>query len=183
MEIPIMLREHQNGSYRVFAYYLSKVIIQIPQFTLIPFMFVVIIYWMSNLNNDGGRFLICCLIIILVANCSVSFGECISAAAPSLNVALAMSGPVLVPLMIFSGFFLNNASVPDYFIWLKYLSWLNYANELLMINQWDGVKNITCTTVGGGCLTTGAQVLSKLSFDTVIMKFSIFYLLISTRIL
>jgi len=125
---------------------------------------------MANLNNDGGRFLLCCLIVILVANCAVSFGEFVSAAAPSLNAALAMSGPLLVPLMIFSGFFLNNASVPDYFIWLKYLSWLNYSNELLMLNQWDGVKNISCPTVNAGCLTTGTQILSKLNFDMVSRK-------------
>jgi hypothetical protein len=63
---------------------------------------------MANLNNDAGRFFICCAIVILVSNIAVSFGGFISAVAPSTNVALGLSGPVLVPLMIFSGMFLNN---------------------------------------------------------------------------
>ena len=29
---------------------------------------------MSNLNNDVGRFFICCLIVILVSNIAVAFG-------------------------------------------------------------------------------------------------------------
>jgi ABC-type multidrug transport system permease subunit len=74
---------------------------------------------MANLNNDVDRYFICCAIIILVSNASVSFGRFLSAVAPSINVALGLSGPVLVPLMIFSGVFLNNSSVPSYFIWLK----------------------------------------------------------------
>lgn len=35
-------------------------------------------------------------------------GGALSAAAPNTNVALALSAPLLVPLMIFGGFFLNN---------------------------------------------------------------------------
>jgi hypothetical protein len=35
-------------------------------------------------------------------------------------------------------------TVPDYFIWLRYISWIGYGNEILLINQWDGVTGITC---------------------------------------
>jgi hypothetical protein len=34
--------------------------------------------------------------------------------------------------------------VPVYFIWLKYLSWLGYANEVLLVNQWDNIEQIKC---------------------------------------
>lgn len=47
---------------------------------------------MSNLNPDVGRFFICVAIIILVANTAVAFGNFISAAAPSANAALGLSG-------------------------------------------------------------------------------------------
>ena len=38
--------------------------------------------------------------------------------------------------------------------------------ELLMINQWDGVTNITCSG-GPICVSTGDQVLANLSMDKV----------------
>jgi hypothetical protein len=34
--------------------------------------------------------------------------------------------------------------VPIWLIWLKYLSWFLYGFEALLINQWDGIENITC---------------------------------------
>jgi hypothetical protein len=136
-EIPIFLREHQNRMYRVFNYYFAKTIVevrlflkfdltyfnlkkksfvsQLPKYIIFPIIFVSIVYWMAGLNSDIERFLICVGTIILVANCAVSFGSFLSCACPSVSAALAISGPILVPLMIFSGFFLNNATVPGIF--------------------------------------------------------------------
>ena len=37
--------------------------------------------------------------------------------------------------------------MPVYFIWLEYLSWLKYGQEVLVINQWQDIKNISkCVT-------------------------------------
>lgn len=36
-------------------------------------------------------------------------------------------------------------STPDYLIWLKYISWFFYGNEILVVNQWEDVTQIsTC---------------------------------------
>lgn len=87
---------------------------QLPRFTIFPFIFCSIIYWMVDLNNDIDKFFICCAAIILCSLCAVSLGSFLSAASPSLNVAIGIAAPILVPLMIFSGYFLNN----EYKHWL-----------------------------------------------------------------
>nr|UOU03360.1 ATP-binding cassette subfamily G-like 10 [Brachionus rubens] len=143
-EIPIFIREHQNRMYRVISYYLSKVLIDLPVFILIPAVFVTIIYWMADLNKEGNRFWICMALIILVAQCSVSFGTFLSSVAPNTNTALAVTGPILAPFMIFSGILLNSEDVPTYFLLLRYLSWFSYATENLLVNQFDGVETIDC---------------------------------------
>ena len=50
--------------------------------------------------------------------------------------------------------------------WLQYLSWFNYANEALSINQWQDVSYIDC---GGSpaCPNNGTAVLKSLSYDVV----------------
>jgi ABC-type multidrug transport system permease subunit len=96
-------------------------------------------------------------------------------ASPSTNVALALAGPVLVPLMIFSGVLLNFDSIPRYFIWLRYMSWFSYANELLVVNQWQNVTNISCpfnvtiiTQNGPGrCFQVGEDIINNLKIDPV----------------
>ncbi len=70
-------------------------------------MFISIVYWMANLNNEATRFLICCATVILVANCASSFGSFLAAATPSINVALTVSSACLTPLFLFSGTFLK----------------------------------------------------------------------------
>jgi ABC-type multidrug transport system permease subunit len=141
----------------------------LPKFIILPFVFVTVAYWMIDLNNDPIKYLICCAGIILSANSAVAFGGLISAIAPSVNVALAIAGPILVPLMIFSGFFLNNDSVPDYFIWLQYLSWLGYTNEILVVNQWEGVDSIECGANATRCFNNGQDVIDSLKMKNVII--------------
>ena len=68
--------------------------------------------------------------------------------------------------MIFSGFLINNESIPKYFIWLRYLSWFSYSNEIILVNQWKGVRNITCPeSANGFCFTSGEQIIDYYKID------------------
>ena len=73
--------------------------------------------------------------------------------------------------MLFGGFFLNNGSVPIYFQWLRYISWLMYGNGALTVTQWQGVKfdALFCneTVVVAGQMCEGEDVLQSLNFDPV----------------
>jgi hypothetical protein len=89
-----------------FFYYFCS-ILKLPLFVLLPTMFMTICYWMADLNHDPTKFFTCVAIVVLVAQIAISFGTFLSAIAPNTDVALALSGPLLVPLMIFSGFLLN----------------------------------------------------------------------------
>lgn len=172
LELPIFLREHFNGMYRTDIYYLCKQLAELPTFIIVPIGFVAIFYYLVGMNSDFTRFVICCCIILLVTQVVVGFGYMISCIAPSLQVALGLAPPLIIPFMLFGGFFLNNQSVPDWLIWLKYLSWFMYGNEALVINQWSNIGNISCTNnatqvcgTGLGVLETGGFKEENLAFD------------------
>ena len=57
----------------------------------------------------------------------LALGYLISCIANSIDMALGLGPPFLIPLMLFGGLFLNNGSTPVYFIWAKYLSWFYYT--------------------------------------------------------
>ena len=107
MELPIFLREHFNGMYRTDVYYLTKQIAELPLFIITPIMFNAIYYYLVGLNNDLDRFCFACLILLLVVQVVVSFGYFISCLAPNLQVALAIGPTLVIPMLIFGGFFLN----------------------------------------------------------------------------
>ncbi|XP_045170130.2 protein white-like [Mercenaria mercenaria] len=172
LETPIFLREYATGLYRVDIYFLCKSLAELPLYTIIPVMFCAITYWMVGLYATVEAFLVFTGVILLVANTSVSFGYIVSAAANSVSTALVIASTVMIPLLMFGGFFLNSESIPVYFIWLEYLSWFNYAYELIAINQWDNIDTIACegnstsSDSQSSCLyKSGTQVINYLNFD------------------
>ncbi len=58
-------------------------------------------------------------------------------------------------------------SVPDWLVWLKYLSWFLYSNELLVINQWDGFEFEPCDNFTLPCYPDGETVYKSLGFSKV----------------
>lgn len=164
LEIPIFLREYGSGLYGVGVYYLSKTLVEIPFLILIPVIFMSILYWMGGLVHDANSFLTATGIAVLIGNTAASFGYLVSAAVPSVTAALAIAPALMIPFLLFGGFFLNSGSTPDYLIWLKYLSWFSYGNEMLVVNQWEDVKNINCTS-STQCIPDGNSVIKNLSFD------------------
>merc|ERR1719481_1623569 len=108
------------------------------------------------------------MIMELMTQVVVSFGYFISCSANSVEMALGLGPPLLIPLMLFGGLFLNNGSVPVYFIWLKYISWFYYANEALCVNQWSGIQGVTSacpTNPDQYCNVTGRDILDTLNFN------------------
>jgi len=168
LELGIFMREHFNGMYRTDTYFITRQMAEMPVQILSPFIFTCIFYWMVGLNDDPARFLMACVINILLVQVVVGFGYMTSCIAPSLQIALAISAPLLIPLMIFGGFFLDSNSVPSWLIWFKYIGWFLYANELLTINQWDGVELNTCpngTKPIPPCYNSGDQIIEAQGFN------------------
>ncbi len=90
-----------------------------------------------------------------------------------------MAGPLTIPFMIFGGYFLNNETTPKYFLWIRYLSWFNYANEALVVNQWHGVEDIRCHTDPTLCFMKGESILNYLNMKIVILKALIYSFFVS----
>ncbi|XP_061185570.1 protein white-like isoform X1 [Saccostrea echinata] len=164
IEVPIFLREYGTGLYGVGVYYMSKTLVEIPFLIVIPVIFMSILYWMSGLIHDGYAFLVATGVAIVISNTAASFGYVVSAAAPTVTAALAIAPALMIPFLLFGGFFLNSGSIPDWLIWFKYLSWFSYGNEMLVVNQWDDVNNIACTS-NSTCIPRGELVIKSLSFD------------------
>jgi len=165
-EIPIFLREHFNGMYRTDTYFLTKQLVELPLYIIEPMITLTILYWMVGLNPDAERFFIAAGIVLLVVQVVLSLGYFMSCISPNVDIALALAPVLIIPFMLFGGFYLNNGSVPVWLSWLKYLSWFLYGFQALLINQWSDVKDIQCpsnTTLP--CLTTGEQVLEQQAFE------------------
>jgi ABC-type multidrug transport system permease subunit len=112
MEKAVFTREYKNGYYSLPAYFFSKTVVELPHNVLFPLLLTCITYWMVGYQNEGDKFIICAIALILLTNCGTAIGIFAACAFDSLQVALAVVPMFLLPLMIFSGFFVNSDYIP-----------------------------------------------------------------------
>lgn len=107
--MPIFLREHFNGMYRCDVYFICKQLAELPIFLFIPILFISVFYWMVGLNPAVERFFYAIIIVELLTQVVVGFGYLISCISKDINMALAIAPTLIIPMMLFGGFFLNSA--------------------------------------------------------------------------
>jgi ABC-type multidrug transport system permease subunit len=72
---------------------------------------------------------------------------------------------VLVPVvevvfLLFAGFLINNDSIPVFYIWLQYSSFMKYGFSMLTVNEFDGLK-FECGNEPICSYNNGTQVLDS----------------------
>eukprot|EP00667_Euglena_gracilis_P001372 EG_transcript_1372 len=162
-EKAVLNREHRNGLYNIFPYYLSKFASELPFQILLPMIFSSIFYWLVNLNPGVGQFFLFMGIIILLNVTACSLGIWISAMAPSVSVALALAPALMLPFILFGGFFSPGSAMPVWCSWMKYVTFYWYAFGAAMKNEFVG-ETFTCNP-GEACQATGEAVLERYSFQ------------------
>ncbi|XP_014486774.1 PREDICTED: ATP-binding cassette sub-family G member 4-like [Dinoponera quadriceps] len=131
-EVPILMREHFNRWYKLRWYYLANKLADFPVQLTATFIYVLIVYFMSDQLPDSGRFglfILMCFAISLVAQAA---GLILGTGLKVQNSVIF--GPfVILPFMIFSGFFVRIRDAHPYLQWLFHTSFLKYGFEGLMI--------------------------------------------------
>lgn len=173
-ERKILLQQTKEGLYSTSAYYLAKLLAEVPVFFINTGVFAILFYFLVNLRAEVGAFFIFLLILFLVFNAAFAFGVVLITILPDPAAALQLFPIIVVPLMIFSGYFLNSDNTPGYFVWIEHLVFFKYGLRASFNNEFQGV-NFTCdadelvnTTLGNLCPTTsGDSLLRFFGFNKV----------------
>ena len=139
LERPVILREVSSGYYGILAYYLSKMMIEIPLQIIITFITCTIIYWLCLFQKTFQKYIIFVGIIALGSLCGLSIGTAIATAAKNVNIALQFAPFCIIPLILFSGLLINCDSIPPYFTWIQYISPIRYMYQEVYKNEFKGL--------------------------------------------
>jgi len=104
---------------------MSRNAIEIPYLIILPLLYTLIFYWMVNLSQTAKQFFICYLALFLISLAGNSLGLFLGSiinSAKSISIVLAT---IILPVILFSGFFKNIDDLPRWIGWVQYVSPIN----------------------------------------------------------
>lgn len=163
-EKAVFKREYASRMYGLTPFFLSRFFMELPLRIVMPWIMATIVYWMVGLQAHASNYFIFAGTLVLLDIVGTALGMCFATIFPSLPVALAASPMIMLPLMLFSGFFLNANSIPPYFEWFSYLSPIKYAFMILARNELAGLEFCKADVHDPACIyPTGEAVLDQLN--------------------
>jgi len=171
IEKHILIRESRSGLYSTGPYFVARTTCAIAMETVYPVVFGTIVYYLIgfDIGQPADRkvelFLIFQMVLVLVSFTAASLGYLVSAKAQTPPQAVAMAIPVILPLMIFGGLFVNSESVPLVFIPLEAISFFKYAFHLLGLAVFKEIEKIDCGSAPHCQFRTGQDVINFYSFE------------------
>jgi len=150
------------------AYWIAQSILDLPVQIFCPILETTIVYWMVGYQTVFTKYLIFVVTGMLCMNIGGAMGLCLGVIAPDPQTAVALVPMVILPMMLFNGFTITVISCPDYFIWMIYISFLRWAFQILVLNEFKG-QEFTCDEdqeINGQCrLDSGDTLLANFGLD------------------
>ncbi|CAG9311395.1 unnamed protein product [Blepharisma stoltei] len=143
-EKAMFIREQASKTYRPHAYYLSKLLFEAPVDIIVRVLVIFLVYLGVGLSLDKAeQIFIFVAIAVLVELDARGWGNFLVISIPNIQAASAAAPFLLIVQLLFAGFFINYNNIPDYLIWLEYMSMFKYSWGGAMINEfntWDQAK-------------------------------------------
>lgn len=79
-------------------------------------------------------------VLTLIYNAATGYSLIISALIADKQLAVTLTPVLIIPFMLFAGFFVNQNNIPIYLIEFQYLSIFKYGYQALMLNEFHYFK-------------------------------------------
>ncbi|GFS06733.1 ATP-binding cassette sub-family G member 2-like [Elysia marginata] len=151
-ERSIFIHENVSGFYRVSAYFVSKIFLDLIPMRILPcLVFSAIVYFMIGLRTALMNFLVFFLGLALTALSASAMCFAISATVKIFAIANLSVALGYVLMMLFSGLLINVGDLSPVIQWLKYLSIFRYGLCALDINELE--DHDFCNQNGTFCIS------------------------------
>nr|CAG4715630.1 unnamed protein product [Naegleria fowleri] len=162
-QIPTLMQERMNSSsYRISAFFIAKTIEDLFDFTIYPFIFGLVVYFMTGMSMDAGKFFTFSACFIVYNWACMALAQALVCVFPSPFILGWLCVVVNIYFILVSGAY-GQTMLPSGLQWTSYLSYLYYGFRSMAINEFAGViipvKNGTVLPVT--YFTNGTLFLKK----------------------
>ncbi|KAK9096245.1 hypothetical protein Sjap_021742 [Stephania japonica] len=159
-EREILKKETSSGSYRVSSYVIANSLVYLPFLLILALLFSIPLYCLVGLNKSFTSFTYFLLIIWLIFYTANSVVVCFSALVPNFIVGNSVISGVMGSFFLFSGYFISKNGIPNYWIFMHYISLFKYPFEGFLINEFSGTGKCL-DYMFGACIVSGEDVLRE----------------------
>ena len=121
--------------YTVYAYFVSRNIIEIPYSVVFPLLQSLIMYWFVGLSSTPEQFFTFYLVCYLIGFAGMSLGLMLGSMIHDPKSVSAVTPALLLPFFLFSGLFKNSGNLPDWIGWVQYISPIKYGFSAFLDNE------------------------------------------------
>lgn len=165
--------------YGPFMYLITKIISDLPIQLLVPYIFVLIAYYIVGLNPEFSAYLMMGTLAAINALCGSAYGMAMAQLCNGdLFLVFELSPLVITPfnLVIFI------ITIPDYLVWIKYISPIYYCMSGLLQVEFSRSEPIPCDSNIEECSLNSEFISYYWVFSSgvdLVFLFTIYFVLIS----
>ncbi|MBW0499304.1 hypothetical protein O181_039019, partial [Austropuccinia psidii MF-1] len=137
---PIMWRQTGFCFYRPGALAMANSISDIPFSAPKIFLFSLILYMMAGLTRTAGAFFTYIVIVYFTFLALSSFFRFLGAISFSFDTAARLASALVITMVLYSGYMIQEEAMKKWLIWLYYLNPVNYAFAALMGNEFKHLQ-------------------------------------------
>lgn len=119
---------------------LSLSVVQIPQQICETLVFCSFVYWFTGMAPSAAKYFTFILLVFCNTLAIGSVFRSVAAWTPRLEIANGLAMVVMMFFIILSGFSILRPSIPDYVIWLYWVSPYAYAMRALAVNEFSDTR-------------------------------------------
>lgn len=123
---------------------IAGIVVDIPLKFAQAVCFNLIIYFMAGLRREPSQFFIFFLIAYVSTFVMAAIFRTMAAVTKTVSQAMALSGVLVLAIVIYTGFVLPTSYMHPWFGWIRWINPLFYAFEIMIANEFHG-RRFTCS--------------------------------------
>ncbi|KAG5954743.1 hypothetical protein E4U57_004137 [Claviceps arundinis] len=143
---PIVEKHASYAFYRPSAEAAGGIVADIPVKFVTAVAFNIVLYFLSELRRQPGPFFLYFLITYMSTLVMSAVFRTMAAATKTVSQAMALSGVLVLALVIYTGFTLPVPEMHPWFSWIRWINPVYYAFEILVANEFHN-RDFTCSDI------------------------------------
>ncbi|GAB9474811.1 Atp-binding protein, partial [Globisporangium polare] len=144
----IFYKQRAANFFRTSSYVFANSVTQIPLAVVETILFGTLIYWMCGFVSEATEFLIFLLVLLMTNLAFAAWFFFLTALAPNTNIANPVAHVSILFFVIFAGFIVTKSQIPDYFIWVYWISPVSWSFRALAVNNYRSSPLDVCEYQG-----------------------------------